>query len=177
MLIKARIPSSGDGCGSPKRRKNAVHSPDGSCESQFDGFIGSGFSLVWRQRSVSRSASHGFREASCALQCDSTRSSTLLRCTSFVAVMQATNLRNLHNGSHLRRLHSAGAGRILAQRQVSTRFWVGFKVAAQNPSQVLLSQDDTVRGHVRSGKGTEPSEKSQKKSGHEPSLRVSVDRS
>jgi hypothetical protein len=59
-------------------------------------------------------------------------------------MMQATNLHNLHHRSNLRRLHGAGAGSILAQRQVSARFLIILKVAGQNPSQVLLSQHDNV---------------------------------
>src|SRR6516164_6010802 len=59
-------------------------------------------------------------------------------------MMQATNLRYLHHGPQLRRLHGAGGRSILAQRQVSARLLVIFKVAAQNPSQVLLSQHDHV---------------------------------
>ena len=59
-------------------------------------------------------------------------------------MMQATNLRNLHNPTNLRRLHGAGEGSILAQRQVSARLLVIFQVPAQNPSQVLFSQDDHV---------------------------------
>ena len=61
-------------------------------------------------------------------------SSVLLRRTPFVAMMQATHLRNLYNGSNLRRLHGAGTRRILAQRQVSARFLLVVKIAAQNPS-------------------------------------------
>ena len=68
----------------------------------------------------------------------------LSRSTPFVAMMQATHLCNLHNGSNLRPLQGTGVGSILAQRQMSARLLVVFKVAAQNLSQVLLSQHDDV---------------------------------
>jgi hypothetical protein len=67
-----------------------------------------------------------------------------LHSTTFLAMMQATHLHNLHNSSNLRRLHGAGGGSTLVQRQMSSRLPVVFKVAAQNPSQVLLSQHDHV---------------------------------
>ena len=64
--------------------------------------------------------------------------SAYLHSTPFVAVMQATNLRNLHHRSNLRRLHGAGAGSILAQRQMSARFLIILKVdVLQEPFRLL----------------------------------------
>src|SRR5215472_7346817 len=64
--------------------------------------------------------------------------------TTFIAMMQATNFRYLHHRPKLRRLHGAGRWSVLAQRQMSVRLLAIFKVAAQNPSQVLLSQHNHV---------------------------------
>jgi hypothetical protein len=53
----------------------------------------------------------------------------------FVAMMQATNLRNLHHGSNLRRLHGAGGWSILVQPvERSDRPSVGFSAAMDRMS-------------------------------------------